>query len=242
LQSYKRFYCILFFTIATVLGLQAQQKELDNGKRYTLRDITVSGTQSFNENTVVAFTGLKPGDRLYIPGEKLSAVTKRLWEQNLFSDIAFYVTAIDGDEIDLELYIVELPKLNSVSIEGLRKGLKKDIIEDNNLVPGIKITKNLIANVKNYIKNTHKGKGFLNTQVIISTNSIADSTGNGTNHNMKIIVDRGKRVKVKSIKFENNEELTSGKLRSAMKNTQQAPPYRVWKMSKYTESGFEEDK
>jgi len=242
LQSYRKLYCILFFTIATVLGLQAQQKELDNGKRYSLRDITVSGTQSFNENTVIAFTGLKPGDRMYIPGEKLSAVTKRLWEQNLFSDIAFYVTAIDGDEIDLELYIVELPKLNSVSIEGLRKGLQKDIIEDNNLVPGIKITKNLISNVKNYIKNSSKDKGFLNTQVIISTNANSDSTGNGTNRNMKIIVDRGKRVKVKSIKFEGNDELTSSKLRNSMKSTKQTNPIRVWKMSKYTESGYEEDK
>ena len=103
-----------------VTETSAQQNQLDSGTRYTINSITVTGAQSFNENTVIAFTGLRKGDRLYIPGEKLSTVTKKLWEQNLFSDIAFYVTNVNGNEVDLELYIVELPKLNEVTIEGLR--------------------------------------------------------------------------------------------------------------------------
>jgi outer membrane protein insertion porin family len=116
LHTYLKFYCIVLFTIVSVFSLSAQQKELDSGKKYTINSIVVTGAQSFNEKTVIAFTGLKKGDRLYIPGEKLSAVTKKLWEQNLFSDIAFYVTKIEGDLVDLELYIVELPKLNEVTI------------------------------------------------------------------------------------------------------------------------------
>ncbi len=76
---------------------------------------------------------LKMGDRIYIPGEKLSAVTKKLWEQNLFSDIAFYVTNIDGDPVDFELYIVELPKLNEVNIEGFVKERQKRSSKDNEL-------------------------------------------------------------------------------------------------------------
>ena len=225
-----------------VTETSAQQNQLDSGTRYTINSITVTGAQSFNENTVIAFTGLRKGDRLYIPGEKLSTVTKKLWEQNLFSDIAFYVTNVNGNEVDLELYIVELPKLNEVTIEGLRKRRIKQVISDNNLKPGVKITKNLLTTTKNYIRNTYREKGYFNTQVAISTTPFRDSTGVELGRNMRIVVDKGPRVKVKSITFEGSEQLSDGKLRGAMSNVKRKFPLRFWKRSKYTEAGFEEDK
>ena len=242
MHTYQKFYCIFLFTIISLFNLNAQQKELDSGKKYTINSIKVTGAQNFNEQTVIAFTGLKKGDRIYIPGEKLSSVTKKLWEQNLFSDIAFYVTNIDGDLADLELYIVELPKLNEVTIEGIRKGKKKEILKDNDLKPGVKITKNLLTTTKNYITNKYRDDGFLNTQVIISTTPKLDSTGTEIAKDMKISIDRGKRVKVSPISFEGNDQLTKGKLRRAMKNVKRKNPLRFWKRSKYSESGFEEDK
>jgi outer membrane protein insertion porin family len=244
LPIFRKSYCILFFTIFSVFTLQAQQKELDSGKKYTINKITVTGTQSFNEQTVIAFTGLKKGDRIYIPGEKLSQVTKKLWEQNLFSDIAFYVTRMDEDSVDLELFIVELPKLNEVTItgKGIRKAKKKEIKKDNDLKAGTKITKNLITTTKNYIKNKYKKEGFYNTAVTITTTPVTDSAGVETSKNMTINVDRGKRVKVKKINFEGNEHFTDGKLRRAMKKTKRKNFVRLWKRSKFTEEGFEEDK
>ena len=242
MQLYQKLYCVILFTGLSVFGLQAQQKELDSGKKYTINSIKVTGAQNFNEQTVVAFTGLKIGDRIYIPGEKLSSVTKKLWEQNLFSDIAFYVTNINGDEADLELYIVELPKLNKITIEGIRKGKKKEILKDNDLTPGVKITKNLITTTKNYIVNKYKEDGFLNTKVIITTIPKLDSTGAEVSKDMKIRIDRGRRVKVSPIVFSGNEELKKGKLRNSMKNVKRKNLLRFWKRSKFSESGFEEDK
>ncbi len=238
----QKLYCIFLFTVFSIFGLNAQQKELDSGKKYTINSIKVTGAQNFNEQTVIAFTGLKKGDRVYIPGEKLSSVTKKLWEQNLFSDIAFYVTNIVGDKADLELYIVELPKLGSITIEGIRKGKKKDILEDNDLTPGVKITKSLITTTKNYITDKYKEDGFLNTKVIISTISRLDSTGMEESKDMKISIDRGRRVKVSPITFNGNNELKKGKLRNSMKNVKRKNFLRFWKRSKYSESGFEEDK
>ncbi|WP_347373908.1 outer membrane protein assembly factor BamA [Aequorivita sp. Q41] len=244
MHTYRKSYCIFLITILSVFTLHAQQKELDSGRKYTINQITVTGAQSFNEQTVVAFTGLKKGDRIYIPGEKLSQVTKKLWEQNLFSDIAFYVTNIEGDDVDLELYIVELPKLHEVTIEGdgIRKAKQKEIIKDNDLNPGTKITKNLLTTTKNYITNKYKKDGYFNTDVTISMTPHTDSTGAEISKNMKISVDRGKRVKVKSIDFEGNNQFTKGKLRRSLKNTKRKNFFRFWKRSKYTEEGFEEDK
>ena len=244
LHKYRKSYCILIFTILSVFTVKAQQKELDSGKKYTLNEITVTGAQNFNEQTVIAFTGLKKGDRIYIPGEKLSQVTKKLWEQNLFSDIAFYVTKIDGENVDLELYIVELPKLHELTITGtgVRKAKKKEIIKDNDLNPGVKLTENLISTTKNYITNIYKKDGFLNTDVTITTTPYKDSTGVEISKDMAIVVDKGNRVKVKDINFSGNEQFTDGKLKRAMKKTKSKNFFRIWKRSKYTEEGFAEDK
>ncbi len=242
MQRSKKLYCLLIATLLFVSISNAQQKELDSGRKYTLNSVTVTGNQSFNEQTVIAFTGLKEGERLYVPGERLSSVTKKLWEQNLFSDIAFYVTNIDGDLIDLELYIVELPKLNEVTIEGIRKGKKKEIIKDNDLKPGKKITKNLITTTKNYIRNKYRENGFYNTQVAISLTPFVDSLGTEVGQNMLINIDKQERVKVSEIKFNGNEALSNGKLRRAMKEVKRKNILRFWKMSKYTEDLFEEDK
>jgi outer membrane protein insertion porin family len=238
----KTLYCIILLTILSVFSVSAQDNELDKNKRYTINSISVTGEQTFNEQTVIAFTGLKIGDRLYVPGEKLSDVTKKLWEQNLFSDIAFYVTNIDGDLIDLELYIVELPKMYDVFVDGIRKGKKKEIIKDNGLKRGVKITKNLITTTKNYITNKYRKEGFFNTEVIISTRPHLDSTGQEIAKNMYIAIDRGERVKVTDIAIEGNKELSDKKVRSAMKNTKRKFPMRFWKRSKYTSDGFAEDK
>ncbi|GHC64282.1 outer membrane protein assembly factor BamA [Ulvibacter litoralis] len=242
MHSYQKFYCIVCIAILSVFNLSAQQKELDSGKKYTINSIKVTGAQNFNEQTVIAFTGLKIGDRIYIPGEKLSSVTKKLWEQNLFSDIAFYVTNVKGDLADLELYIVELPKLNEVTIEGIKKGKKKEILKDNDLKAGVKITKNLITTTKNYITNKYKEDGFLNTQVIISTTPKLDSTGVEIAKDMKIKINKGSRVKVSPIEFSGTQELSDAKVRSAMKNVKRKNFFRFWKRSKFSQSGFEEDK
>ncbi|QAA81915.1 outer membrane protein assembly factor BamA [Aequorivita sp. H23M31] len=244
LHIFKKSYCIFLFTILSVWTIPAQQKELDSGRKYTIRSITVTGAQGFNEQTVIAFTGLKKGDRISIPGEKLSQVTKKLWDQNLFSDIAFYVTGVDGDDVDLELYIVELPKLHEVTIEGkgIKKGKKKEIIKDNELKPGVKITHNLLNTTKNYITKKYQKEGFLNTDVDIDVRPIVDSTGTKIAEDLAITVDRGKRVKVKDIDFEGNEHFSDAKLRGAMKKTKQSNFFRFWKRSKFTAEGFEEDK
>lgn len=242
LDSYKKYCCFFLIAILSSLSLVAQQKELDSGRKYTINKIEVTGEQSFNEQTVIAFTGLKVGDRLFIPGEKLSSITKKLWEQNLFSDIAFYVNNIDGDLVDLELYIVELPKLKKVNVVGIRKGNAKKLIKDNKLTEGVKITNNLLTTTKNSIINKYHEDGFLNTKVIINTTPFLDSTGVEVAKNMTINIDKGERVKVSPLVFNGVSAIKKRSLRGSMKNVKRKNFLRFWKKSKYSEEGFAEDK
>ena len=242
LYTYKQIYCILLVTIFSIFNLSAQQLALDGNKKYTINSITITGAQSFNEKTVVAFTGLKVGDRIFIPGEKLSEITKKLWEQGLFSDINFYITNIVGDNVDLELNIVELPKIKDVTIEGVKKGDIKEVIKDNGLKAGVKITKNLITTTSNYIKRKYKEEGYLNTQVKITTIPYKDSLGVEFSKHLKIVIDKNKRVKISSIEIEGDGSFPVKKLKKAMKNTKQKSMFRFWKRSKFAENTFEEDK
>ena len=235
-------YSILFYLVFLPLLAFPQQNQLDSGRKYTIGEITVAGAQSFNELTVITFSGLKKGEEIFIPGERISNVIKKLWDENLFSDVNIYVTNIEDNVADLEINITELPTLNKATITGIRKGKIKELEKELNLNKGAKITQNLITTTRNFITNKYKKEGFYFADVKLKTTPEVDSTGTEVGKNLTINIDRGNKVKVGKIHIEGNQEITDGKLRRSMKNTKQKNPLRVFKRSKYIQSGFGEDK
>lgn len=227
--------CIVLFGFNQA---NAQENAYDKGKFYELGEINVTGVKSFSPQTVVAYTGLKKGQRIQIPGEEISATINKLWKLELFSDIEFFITNIEGEVVDLELYIQELPTLSDYTIKGIKKGKIETIVKDTDIKKGKKLSKNFLSTTKNYIENKYKKEGFLNTKVTIDTK--ADTTA-VNNQKMLISVDRGDRVKVRSITFKGNEVYKSKKLRKKIKNTRLEFPGRFWKRSKYIEADYEED-
>ncbi|RZJ75308.1 MAG: outer membrane protein assembly factor BamA [Flavobacterium sp.] len=216
-----------------------ENRSMDSPERYILADVNVTGKISYNEQTVITFTGLEKGQLINVPGEEISNAIKKLWKLGLFSDIDFYVTKVQGDSIFLELNINELPKLSDVKIQGVKKGKKEGLLKDTQLTKGKIVNENLITNTKNYLENKYKKDGYFNTKVAI--NVIPDSTNTVK---MVVNIDRGRKVKVKEIKFTGNTQLTSGKLRRSMKNTKVKGflnPLRILKSSKYIEEKYKED-
>lgn len=227
--------CVVLFGL---VQLNAQETYFDKGKFYQLGEITVTGVKSFSPQTVVAYTGLKKGQRIQIPGEEISATINKLWKLELFSDIEFFITNIDGEVADLELYIQELPTLSDYTIKGIKKGKIETIVKDTDIKKGKKLSKNFLATTKNYIENKYKKEGFLNVKVTIDTKF--DTTA-VNNQKMLISVDRGDRVKVRSISFEGNEVYKPKKLRKKFKKTKLELPGRFWKRSKYIATDYDED-
>ena len=99
----------------------AQTSGFVKGKTYKLDSISVSGIKTFNEQTVISYSGLNKGEKIKVPGEKISAMINKLWALELFSDINVFVTKVNNSSISLELEIVELPTLTNVKINGLKK-------------------------------------------------------------------------------------------------------------------------
>ncbi len=241
--SYVKAALALFIILICISPKLYSQNDIPfaEGKQYTIGEITVTGNTQFNEQTVIAYTGLKSGDVLYLPGDKISQVIKKLWDIGLFSDINLYVTRIDGDVVDLQLEVQEVPSLNEVTVTGIKEKKGEELIKDNKLTKGTKVNENLIKTTKNFIENKYREQGFLNSKVNITTRKIEDTTG-AQKVDMLVTVDKKDRVKIDKIVFEGNEQLSDAKLRKQMKKTKQKNFLRFWKRSKYIEDNYDEDK
>ena len=220
--------------------IQAQDlSEFVKGKTYVIDTITVKGLKTFSNQTVVSYSGLRKGQKVSIPGDEISAVISKLWGLQLFSDINFYITKVEGENVSLEIEIDELPTLTNVKINGIKKGKIETIIDETELTKGKKLSESFLTNTRNYIINKYKKEGFLNTKVAL--NIIPDTTEkNG--RKMVVNVDRGKRIKIKEINFNGNEVFSNKKLKSKLKKTKSKFPLRFWKKSKYIEEEFVGDK
>jgi len=236
-KSIKIFLGILIF--GSFFQSEAQERvSFDQGTKYILADVDVTGKITFNKQTVVTFAGLEKGQTITVPGEEITNAIKKLGKLGLFSDIDFYVDRVAGDSIWLQLNINELPKLSEVKFQGVKKNKTEGLVKDTGLTKGKVVNENLVTTTKNYLENKYRKDGFFNTKVTINT--VADTSA--TNQvKMVVNIDKGKKIKIKEIVFEGNEKFSDYKLRKTMKNTKQVNPLRIFKASKFIKDKYKED-
>ena len=239
---------LVLFALLFAFGTNAQVKTdsikkqtnvtFEKGKDYILGGITITGLQKFSEETVRVFTGLRNGQVIKLPGDKLTSAIKKLYESKQFSSVDVYLAKIDGNTVYLQFDVRELPKLNQVQIAGVKKNKAKELIKEAELNTGTMVTDNFVVTTKNYFTKKYTDKGFLKTKVNLD---IKNDTADVNTVNMNVFIDKGKKIKIKNINFTGNDALSAKKLRGAMKNTKRKFPGRFWKGSKYIEDDYQED-
>ncbi|SFJ56700.1 Beta-barrel assembly machine subunit BamA [Olleya namhaensis] len=234
-------YTLLVITFLSTLTISAQDLSYEDGKKYNLAEITVKGNTSFSEQTIIAYSGLKKGTEIMVPGEEISDAIKKLWKSNLFSDIEMYLLKVEGDSAFLEIRLSDLPELKEIVITGVKKGKHETILKENKLLRGTKVTENLITTTENYLESKYKKNGFLNAKVNVNTIEVVNDSLEKPIVNMIVAINKGDKVKIKNIDFEGNSVLSDKNLRKAMKNTKKKNPIRVLKRSKFIEADFKED-
>jgi outer membrane protein insertion porin family len=239
LKTYFTRLLFIAFLISS-FNITAQSSELANAKKYTIGDISVSGNTNFSSQTIVTYSGLRKDQEVMIPGEKISTAIRKLWGSNLFSSIDVFISKIEGNTVYLEIQLIDLPELKEVKIKGVKKSKFEEIIKENKLQSGTKVTENLITTTRNYLENKYKKQGFLNAKVNITTTEVIDSVQK-SRVNMLLSINKENKIKVKDIVFNGAQKLKSKKLRKAMKNTKKKNPVRVLKRSKYIEADYKED-
>jgi outer membrane protein insertion porin family len=215
-----------------------QNISFEKGKEYILGGITVTGLKKFSEETVKVFTGLRNGQVIKLPGDKLTSAIKKLYESKQFSNVDVYLAKLDGNSVYLQFNVDELPQLNNVKISGVKKSKAKELIKEAELKTGAMLTDNLIVTTKNYITKKYTDKGYLKIKVNLD---VKKDTSDINTVNMNVFIDKGARIKIKDIIFIGNKKLTGKGLRKTMSNTKTKFIGRFWKASKYIEEDYQED-
>ncbi len=233
-----KFFIVFLLSVSFNLNIFSQEANTSN--KNIIGEITVSGNTSFSPITIITYSGLREGDEVSIPGEKISTAIKKLWESNLFSSVEIYRIKQIDNVVDLEIQLMDLPELSNLEISGVKKRKTEDIIKENKLQIGVKVTENLITTTKNYLENKYKKRGYLNATVNIETEEVIDST-NKNKVKMSLDINKGNKIKIKEIIFDGIDNLSSKTLQKSMKNTKKSKIFRFWKRSKYIGDDFKED-
>jgi outer membrane protein insertion porin family len=236
---FKSFITLIFTVLLFTISLNGSA-QVEGGETYLIKEIKVTGNTNFSAQTIIAYSKLRKDEEIQIGGDKIANAVKTLWKSKLFSSIDIYVTNIEGNTANLEINLIDLPELKEVTIEGVKKGKKEEIINENDIKPGQKVTENLIATTRSYLTNKYQKKGFYNTKVNITTSQVIDSVEK-ERVDMRIVIDKGQKVKIKAITFDGNEKIDDKKLRKAMTNTKKKNLIRILKRSKYIEEDYKVD-
>ncbi len=236
---------ILFIVLLTSFSGYTQENtdgkdkiDYTSPKEYFIAGITVSGVKYLDNNVLIMISGLSVGDKIKIPGDKITKAIKKLWKQGLFEDVEISYTKIQGDKIYLDIRLIEMPKLDKFSFRNIRKSEADDLREDMGITHGDAVNENMVIRSKNAINQYFIDKGFyfVETKVIQKRDTVR------SNHITLVFdVKKNDKVKINEIKIVGASQVEAKKLKAKLKETKEKRWYRVWKKSKYIKSDFDED-
>ena len=205
---------------------------------YYIRDVNVHGVQYLNPEILKSSAGLIAGDSVYLPSNFISNAISRLWSQRFFSDVKIGAE-IEGDSLDLEVFLKERPRVYNWEFEGISKGKKKDLLEKLKLKRGSELSDYVIDKNKKLIHNYWAEKGFRNTEVDVRIDN--DTLRPGQAVTVTFLIDRKEKVKIGKINFVGNEQFNDKRLRRTFKKTHQKS-INFFKGTKLNENDYEADK
>ncbi len=210
-----------------------------NQKEYEIGGITVSGGDNLDRNVLVLLSGLNIGDKVQVPGDKFANAVENLWKQGLFDDIQITATSIKGNNIFLNIYVLEKPRLSKFTFRGVKKSDADDIRDKVKLIKGKVLTDYLLSSTSSSIQEHYIAKGYPDVKIELKQEKDLTIPNSNT---LYIIVNKGDRVKIQDIIIHGNTEFKSKKLRRKMKETRRKRWYSIFKASKFLEENYEKDK
>ena len=208
-------------------------------QRYYIRKVEIHGVKYLDHNNLKSSAGLIEGDSIYLPSDFIPNSIDRLWRQSVFADVKIGAD-IEGDQIDLHVFLKEQPRIYRWEFEGISKGKKKDLTEKLKLKPGrIPLSDYVIDKNKKLIEAYWVEKGFRNAEVDVRIEN--DSVYPDRAVNVTFVIDKKERVKIGRINFTGNEQFKDKRLRKTFKKTHQRS-LNFFRSTKLNESDYADDK
>ena len=240
-----RILCALLLVLPLLADGQSRRTPIEidynNPKSYVVGGVSVEGNHYFGEQQIIQQTGLRKGMTFTAPGDDITHVVRRLWMQRYFEDVGVSIDSLSAgrDTAWLRISIIERPRVSKWTFTGVKSGEKKDLMERLSLRPGREFSDYVSSTSVDIIKRFYKEKGFLLTKVNVQTerDSIIRSA-----IRVNFDVDRGEKVRIKTINFLGNDEVSEWKLAKSMKKTKSAKIYNFFRSKKFNEKEYVNDK
>lgn len=222
---------------STDFDLNAPILSEGDGTLYYIRKVNIHGVKYLNHDILKSSAGLQEGDSLYLPSKFITNAMQRLWTPRYFSDIQIGAT-IEGDSLDLEVFLKERARILTWNIEGVSKSKREDLFEELKLRRNTELSDYVIDKNIRLIKDHFAKKGYrtCEVEVRLDNDTIYEQCVNVT-----FIVDRGPKIKVGSVTFEGNNAYDDKRLRRTFKKTNQRS-INFFKQRKFIEEDYEADK
>ncbi|MCM1378206.1 MAG: hypothetical protein NC097_07110 [Clostridium sp.] len=209
-------------------------------KQYEIADISVTGVPTSDAYMIVDFSGLSIGEKIEIPGDAITAATKRFWRQNLYSKVQISVSKMVGDKVWLNINLKQQPRMSELRFSGVKGGEKKELTERLSMVEGQQITPNILARAKQIIEKYYADKGFKNAKVSILQQPDLSKDNQVI---LNVDINRHNKVKVHKIYVNGNQVLSDRRVKNAMKKTNEnGNILNLFKQKKFVDTDYADDK
>ncbi len=232
---------VLFLILSFSAMAQGVVVDYNNPKKYKVGRVTVEGNNYFSDQQIIQQTGLMVGNEVTVPGEDISQIVQRLWLQRYFEDVEISIDGLseNRDSAYFRIRIKERPRVSRWTFSGVKSGEQKDLNERLSLRRGGEYSEYVAKTASDIITRFYKEKGFQNTKVTVQTK--VDTVINGAIR-VNFAVDRGEKIKVRTITFTGNEHVKDVKLAMAMKKTKDRRLVSFFSSKKFNEKEYPNDK
>ena len=243
-------FCRIFyitFLLAMALPAWAQQSGKDvvvdynNPKKYIVGGARVEGTNYHSAEQILQISGLQKGMEVTVPSDEMASIVNRLWLQRYFEDVTVAIDSItpSRDTAFFKISIIERPRVSRWTFSGVKSGEEKELLERLNLRRGGEFSEYVAKTATDIIKRYYKEKGYLNVDVDVNTKR---DTMIRSAIRVQFAVDRGQKVKIKTITFNGADHVKESKLVRSMKKTRDARFMNFFSSKKFNESEYDNDK
>ena len=244
-----RLYRLICLTLLLTLSspIWAQQSGADvtvdynNPKKYIVGGVKLEGNEHFSPEQVLQLSSLQEGMEVTVPSEEMTNIVRRLWAQRFFDDVSIAIDSLvpTRDTAYFKITIVERPRVSRWTFSGVKSGEEKELLERLNFRRGGEFSEYVAKTSTDIIKRYYKEKGFYNVKVDVNTKR---DTVIKSAIRVQFAVDKGEKVKIKTITFNGAENVKESKLVRSMKKTRDARLQNFFSSKKFQEKEYENDK
>jgi len=232
------FSTIAVLSLLTLGSIQAQTLDLAIPQDYRIAGLTVMGAEYTDVQAIKLFTGLKVGEEIRIPGDRIARAIHNLWDQRLFDDVSVEVAERREQDVYLVVRVLEIPRLSHYGFDGVKRSEQETLRDKLDIVRGQVVNNHLRATTRRILLDHYYEKGYFDAEIAIKVipDSILDNAAS-----VHIDIHKGEKIKIGELSIIGAVELKEKVLLRKMKNTKEQTFLRIFKPSKYLASDFQDD-